>query len=1764
MSLKPNYHGSHLKAPLTPNRNLAIFRGIAFQVRECRGPRRRILKSNRNRFVRSQLGPSPFENLFQNLVSQFPSVNSLDLIAPALGFTSGVALYLSRFKPNRNYQVTDIGEWILFTSPTPFNRFVMLRCPTISFEGSELLEDVNERLVKEERHFVRLNSGRIQERGGDERDEAREENIVYQRECVSTEDGGVISLDWPANLDFTEERGLDTTLLIIPGTAEGSMDKNIRSFVCESLMRGYFPVVVNPRGCAGSPLTTARLFTAADSDDICTAIQFISRARPWTTLMGVGWGYGANMLTKYLAEVGERTPLTAATCIDNPFDLEEATRSSLNHIALNQKQTDGLRNILQSNKELFRGRAKGFDVEKALRAKSVRDFDKAISMVSYGFDVIEDFYAKSSTVGVIGNVKIPVLFIQIDDGMVPLYSIPRSLIAENPFTSLLLCSCLPSKVIKSGRYATYWCQHLTIEWLAAVELGLLKGRHPLLEDVDVTLNPAKGLTRVEGRASAKSGRVNKSPNHSQSYVLNGCVVHPLEEKFGESNTSVIVSSQFRRVPQKKIEIGDKGLEQKSNGPLDQTSSLNTELDKEEISTIDNERGQVLQTAQVVMNMLDVTMPNTLTEEQKKKVLTAVDQGETVMKALQDAVPEDVRGKFTAAVSEIFHNQGTNFKLNGLLNIGSLPTMASESKSKTQENAGGRGYVDPHSSDPRNSVDDLVDNSNDNQVSMDKPAAGVESEHKASSDALQKTIDCDHFQSTIDEGEISSSEKEDTTEWKISHKNADMSRERASESSDNAERAGGTEDAPVDPQKVDQNGVSYSSSDQDKTTSSTKAEDGLLEPVASSVAQPMEGEGIDNLKREETSLHSVSNENNSDSLTFSVSQAFDALTGMDDSTQVAVNSVFGVIEDMITQLEVEKENETDADADDSKEVEDRRTDSLSQNHQVTNDYSSTWREENKNDLSLQSDMVDDLSSNDGMDLRNSARARWAEEERPRRSSDPFKGNNITSSWENDKVSRVHDEDRTREHLVNIELLAEHSNKVRHLYNVPLYITASPYSDSIYKEYLLKYLVTKMPNTKSLDLDTTTALFLDYFPEEHQWKLLELPGNNDDSAGGYDEFSNKDIQAHLPSKACIDEVIEPQYVIVDAGEEQEPIQEFDKVDDTNQKVVMSNETSEDLMAFVKTIILDSLNVEVGRRLSMVNTKEIDPNLTGELEEVATAVSLAAGHLNYHISFLDSEDCNSEKLGTLNGEHIVKAILFSVQETNYLRRVLPVGVVVGSILAALRRYFNVATINGSGKSEAMTLDQINHYAERNGFRLFETEADPIFPHKIDRKYNVSGSRDGKEAKLRNLKNGRVMVGAVTAALGASALLVHQQDSEQGNETSKSLFKSSEEKGNHQKEPDKLEEDISEKSENNIVTSLAEKAMSVAGPVVPTKEDGEVDHERLLAMLTELGQKGGILKLVGKVALLWGGLRGAISLTDRLILFLRLAERPLLQRILGFVCMVLVLWSPVVVPLLPTLVRSWATHNSSKFAELACIVGLYASIIILVMLWGKRIRGYENPFEQYGMDFTSLSKIQIFLKGLVGGFILVLSIHSLNALIGSVRLSWPSTFVSYSSDAVTWLKVFAKMLLLVGQGIIIATGIALVEELLFRSWLPDEIATDLGYYRAVIISGLAFSLLQRSPSAIPGLWLLSLGLSGARHRSQGSLSIPIGLRSGIMASSFVLEKGGFLTYLHNFPVLIARTRPFQPFSGIAGLAFALLLAIVLYPRHPIHQQRTTREIQD
>lgn len=162
----------------------------------------------------------------------------------------------------------------------------------------------------------------------------------------------------------------------------------------------------------------------------------------------------------------------------------------------------------------------------------------------------------------------------------------------------------------------YFGMHM--QWLAAVELGLLKGRHPLLTDIDVTINPSKGLTLAEEVRSDKSPKIGKLLEFTRSDALNGYSIDPTKDLLEESKNDASLHYSPQQDLQRNFEQGDMSLEI-TNGPLQQTSSTDRDfIGEENVASVDTEQ-HVLQTAQVVTNMLDVTMPGTLTEEQKKKV-----------------------------------------------------------------------------------------------------------------------------------------------------------------------------------------------------------------------------------------------------------------------------------------------------------------------------------------------------------------------------------------------------------------------------------------------------------------------------------------------------------------------------------------------------------------------------------------------------------------------------------------------------------------------------------------------------------------------------------------------------------------------------------------------------------------------------------------------------------------------------------------------------------------------------------------------------------------------------------------------------------------------------------------------------------------------------------------------------------------------------------------------------------------------------------------
>lgn len=62
---------------------------------------------------------------------------------------------------------------------------------------------------------------------------------------------------------------------------------------------------------AGVPVTSPQLYSAGFTNDIRTALLYISKRYPKAPLLGVGFSLGANVLTRYLAEEGEQSRLRA-------------------------------------------------------------------------------------------------------------------------------------------------------------------------------------------------------------------------------------------------------------------------------------------------------------------------------------------------------------------------------------------------------------------------------------------------------------------------------------------------------------------------------------------------------------------------------------------------------------------------------------------------------------------------------------------------------------------------------------------------------------------------------------------------------------------------------------------------------------------------------------------------------------------------------------------------------------------------------------------------------------------------------------------------------------------------------------------------------------------------------------------------------------------------------------------------------------------------------------------------------------------------------------------------------------------------------------------------------------------------------------------------------------------------------------------------------------------------------------------------------------
>jgi predicted alpha/beta-fold hydrolase len=262
----------------------------------------------------------------------------------------------------------------------------------------------------------------------------RDTPVIYKRECLITEDKGCVAIDWPVHVDGRELPPQAPVVLLLPGLTGGSHDTYVKHFVSECWAQGYRAVVFNSRGTSDSPVTSPQFYSASFTGDTRAVVEHVRARYPTCDLLACGWSLGANILVRYLGEEKERTPIKAAASLCNPFDLVKSDNNF--HHGFNRiydfNLAKNLRNIFKKHEPLFVDIGGAFNPELAASCKTIREFDDALTRVSFGWPSVDAYYEGSGSHHSIPHVSVPLLCISAaDDPIAPYHAIPFDAIRGN-------------------------------------------------------------------------------------------------------------------------------------------------------------------------------------------------------------------------------------------------------------------------------------------------------------------------------------------------------------------------------------------------------------------------------------------------------------------------------------------------------------------------------------------------------------------------------------------------------------------------------------------------------------------------------------------------------------------------------------------------------------------------------------------------------------------------------------------------------------------------------------------------------------------------------------------------------------------------------------------------------------------------------------------------------------------------------------------------------------------------------------------------------------------------------------------------------------------------------------------------------------------------------------------------------------------------------------------------------------------------------------
>lgn len=244
----------------------------------------------------------------------------------------------------------------------------------------------------------------------------------YRRERWDTPDGDFIDVDWLAT---PEEAG--APLVVLFHGLEGSSASHYAAALMQALARrGWGGAVPHFRGCSGEPNRLPRAYHSGDSAEIDWILQRLRRLFPQRRLFAAGVSLGGNALLKWAGEQEDsaRDVVQALAAVCAPLDLTAAGQALQQGFSLVYAKRFLV--TLKANSRAKLARFPGlFDERRMLAAKTLYDFDDAVTAPVHGFRDAADYWRRASSKPWLGGVRLPALVLNaLNDPFLPRLALP--------------------------------------------------------------------------------------------------------------------------------------------------------------------------------------------------------------------------------------------------------------------------------------------------------------------------------------------------------------------------------------------------------------------------------------------------------------------------------------------------------------------------------------------------------------------------------------------------------------------------------------------------------------------------------------------------------------------------------------------------------------------------------------------------------------------------------------------------------------------------------------------------------------------------------------------------------------------------------------------------------------------------------------------------------------------------------------------------------------------------------------------------------------------------------------------------------------------------------------------------------------------------------------------------------------------------------------------------------------------------------------------